>query len=249
MQSLCTLSASELNSSLGRIEREYLPQETLMELLLDKIENKARICGVEEIHPPLAQWTGVKLYTDGRVHEISWGVKGLIGEIDLQLVPESVTAIMLWENTLHGSLNLSCLPDGMKELYCSQNAFTGTIDLIHLPSSMTGLSASFNELSGSLNLQQLPRRLLTLYLNNNAFSGSISLINLPSTMTTLNLSMNDLSGKTNFENLPTAMEYLNVSNTQLSGEIKVFSGESGQRGKRVCAEYSNIVVIKEKYTK
>ena len=124
-----------LDSSLGRVERESLPQQALMEMLIEGIANKEKICGDVDAPKDIEEWTGVSI-EDGQVANT---------------------------NHLTGTVDLASLPTAMKELLLEINAFTGSIGLERLPERMEEIYVFHNQLSGSLKLDSLPDTLTDFY--------------------------------------------------------------------------------------
>ena len=254
-------------SHLGRVEKASLSTQTLMELFVEGIENKERICGNAEEPADIDEWTGFVHSEEQPTDEaekqfnIDWSYLLLVGTVDLQWVPPTVIVLDISDNELGGSLNLTALPQSSQKLDLHSNHFSGEIDLCHLPAEIEVLDLSENKLSGSLNLERLPLSIRELRLNYNRFSGtmclrklprgfvdlsvggnelsgSVDLTALPVTMNSLRLYKNNFEGKTDFSQLPEILNFLDVSYTNLSGEIVV-----GNQRAYFSVEHSNVQLI------
>ncbi|KNH06899.1 leucine-rich repeat protein [Perkinsela sp. CCAP 1560/4] len=181
-----------VDSSLGRVDRESLPQQTLMEMVIDGITNKEEICGDLDEPKDIEEWNGV-LMEDGEVVEINWDERELTGSLHLGWLPSSVRKFNGSMSRLTGTVDLANLPIAMTQLELGLNAFTGSIDIERLPPVMEFLNVSSNELIGSLNLGSLPKAMTDFFAHYNKFSGSIDLSQLPAVLARLSLAANQLS--------------------------------------------------------
>ncbi|KNH04860.1 hypothetical protein XU18_3985 [Perkinsela sp. CCAP 1560/4] len=60
-----------VDPSLGRVDLESLPQQALMEMVIEGIANKEKICGDVDEPKDIEEWKGVTV-EDGQVVEINW---------------------------------------------------------------------------------------------------------------------------------------------------------------------------------
>ena len=180
-----------VDSSLGRVDRESLPQQTLMEMVIEEITNKEKICGDVDEPKDIEEWKGM-IVEDGEVIGIDWSDYGLRGSVHLEWLPSAVRKFVVRWNYLTGTLDWA-VPTSMKWLDLGHNLFDGSICLEALPEKMEYLSIPNNELSGSLNLASLPDTLAEFNAGENKFSGSVDLTQLPAALTQLDLSENKLS--------------------------------------------------------
>ncbi|KNH04162.1 leucine-rich repeat protein [Perkinsela sp. CCAP 1560/4] len=184
-----------LDPLLGRLDYASLSQQALMELVIEEIINKQKICGDSNEPQDIDDWLGVKL-EDDKVVEIDWNSSDLTGLLHLQWLPSSVCTCTIILNQLAGTLDLASLPVAMKQLGLGINAFTGCIDLERLPENMESFAINSNQLSGSLKLGSLPKTLTQFNATYNKFSGCIDLTQLPAALTGLYVSNNQLSALT-----------------------------------------------------
>ena len=242
-------------SYLGRVAKSSLSTQTLMEIFFAGIENREVICGSGEEPAEIEKWEGFEYcheqptnYTE-KHFKIAWTGRKLVGSIDLQWLPLTLSSLQASRNKLGGSLNTNALPPSIQVLDLCFNELSGEIDLRHLPAKIKALFLSKNQLSGSLNLEKLPQSIEVLYLACNHFSGSVCFRHLPASLQELSVGENDLfgmvdltrlpvtmnslwlhsnyfEGKTDFSELPESLEKLYVSYTNLSGKIIARNGET-----------------------
>uniref|UniRef100_A0A7S4KSB0 Leucine-rich repeat protein n=1 Tax=Paramoeba aestuarina TaxID=180227 RepID=A0A7S4KSB0_9EUKA len=194
---------STADPSLGKIDKTTMSQQTLMELLIDGITNKAIICGSAEDPWNIANWEGISLNHSGEVTRIEWSWYDPDGSLALEWLPSTVEKFEVFHSIF------------------SATWLTGTINLTSLPDLMESLSLYGSNLTGEVALRSLPSKMEILDLRNNKFFGAVDLRSLPSTLDTLRLSRNDFEGVTDFSRLPTALVMLDISNTRLEGVIEV----------------------------
>ena len=130
----------------GRVDRASLPQQALMEMVIDGIANKQKICGDANEPKDSEEWIGVTV-EDEEVVSIRWRQFKLEGSLHLECLPSSVMEFDATDNNLTGSLDRASLPTSLKKLNLAGNEFTGAIDLERLPKSMVILGVSYNHLS------------------------------------------------------------------------------------------------------
>ena len=259
--------AVAVDPALGKIDKSSLPTQTLMEIFIEGIENKEIICGSTEEPTDVDEWEGFK-YSDEHPNEdtekpfsINWNELDLVGSIDLQWLPSTVSSLQAARNKLGCFLNLTTLPDSIQRLNLSNNVFSGEIDLCHLLADLKELNLTRNQLSGSLHLENLPQSMQSLYVHVNRFSGTVCLRHLPLNLIEVSLASNNLSGpldltrlpinmkflwlgknnfegETDFSGLPRSLQLLAVSYTNLSGQIL-----AQNRTTRFYVEHSNVEVI------
>mmetsp|Transcript_24036 Transcript_24036/g.37440 ORF Transcript_24036/g.37440 Transcript_24036/m.37440 type:complete len:224 (-) Transcript_24036:54-725(-) len=209
---------------LGKVNKDSFSQQTLMEMVVDGIENKSQI--YDDSSSDISTWNLVMFNESHEVVEISWSEMGLKGSVNLEWLPPTTCSVNLWWNCLKGSLHLGSLPETLVDLNASDNAHSGDVSLEALPNVLERLNLSFNGFTGSVDLNHLPTALQYLHLNNNEFCGAVCLINLPSALTEIFLNRNRFSGFTDFSNLPKNLRILGVAYTQIEGTIESEEGKS-----------------------
>ena len=135
-----------VDPSLGRVDLESLPQQALMEMVIEGIANKEKICGDVDEPKDIEEWKGV-IIESGEVVGIAWNGFKLSGSLHLQWLPSSVRKLVVSWNNLTDTLDLASLPTAMENLFLGFNAFTGSIGLERLPKRMNNLDVSYNQLS------------------------------------------------------------------------------------------------------
>ena len=231
--------------NLGRVDYNSLSDQTLMEMLIDGLdeETKEKFQDTDKMYLDVCEWDFVKCDADNRVVEICarsklsgsiqlqytppkvthfrlvWSQSNVHGTIDLTHLPEAIQKISITGTQLSGSIDLEQLPHGMLVLSLISNCFTREINLSSLPGRMKKLTLSDNKLTGSINLTQLPQDLENLYLHSNQFQGSINLTQLPGSLQDLFLNNNQLSGSLYLGALPQAMVRIKLQNNSFSGSF------------------------------
>ncbi|KNH08111.1 leucine-rich repeat protein [Perkinsela sp. CCAP 1560/4] len=178
--------------SLGRVDLESLPQQALMEMVIEGITNKEQICGDANEPKDIEEWEGVGI-EDGQVVEIFWQRFDLKGELHFEWLPSSVREFHAFKNGLTGTLDLASFPTSMKELSLGLNALIGSIILERFPKNMEVFRVFQNQLSGPLKLESLPDTLTDFIAGYNQFTGSVNLTQLPAALSFLDLENNRLS--------------------------------------------------------
>ncbi|KNH08114.1 hypothetical protein XU18_1330, partial [Perkinsela sp. CCAP 1560/4] len=115
-----------VDPSLGRVDKESLPQQALMEMVIDGVKNKDEICGDANEPKDIKEWKGVGI-EGGEVVEIAWRQFRLRGALHLEWLPSSVRKALVSWNKLTGTLDCASLPTSLEKLDIGCNAFTGLI--------------------------------------------------------------------------------------------------------------------------
>ena len=178
-----------IDSSLGKVDKDSFPQQTLMEMALERTATKQRIYSNESTE--ISQWNGVGINENGEVMTIDWKEFNLRGEVRVDCLPNSVEYFSVSINYLLGSLDLTDLPRELHALDVSDNVYTGDICLTCLPPCLERLDVSRNQFGGSIDLTSLPPKLQVLNLSTNYFEGEIDCSRLPESLSMLNFSFND----------------------------------------------------------
>mmetsp|Transcript_10919 Transcript_10919/g.16500 ORF Transcript_10919/g.16500 Transcript_10919/m.16500 type:complete len:217 (-) Transcript_10919:61-711(-) len=180
---------------LGKLDKASLPQQTLMELVIEKIENKEQLYGISKDPSTIANWSCTRFDAEGKIVGIIAEWQDLSGSLQLEWLPLTTLSVNFYYNELTGTIALTQLPDGLCVIDLSWNNFVGTVDLRYLPSHLKGLNFDRNHLSGSLDLTQLPLGIKNLQLHGNDFEGETDFSRLPLSLERLCLSDNrNLSG-------------------------------------------------------
>ncbi|KNH08097.1 hypothetical protein XU18_1313 [Perkinsela sp. CCAP 1560/4] len=137
-----------VDPSLGRLDYASLSQQALMEMVIEGIANKEKICGDVDEPTDIEEWEGVTI-EDGQVVEIAWRQFRLRGALHLEWLPSSVRKVLVSCNKLTGTLDCASLPTSLKKLNIGCNAFTGLINMESLPEGMEEISVHCNDLSAN----------------------------------------------------------------------------------------------------
>mmetsp|Transcript_5079 Transcript_5079/g.7589 ORF Transcript_5079/g.7589 Transcript_5079/m.7589 type:complete len:215 (-) Transcript_5079:22-666(-) len=201
-----------VDTSLGRIENASLSQQTLMEVLISKIDNTEMILRDTGEIDDIFTWKNVAFTTDKEVEEIDWSYWWLTGTFDIQWLPPTLRILSVWRNHLKGEIDFTNLPASMTHLDLSENEFFGSVDLRSLPSGMIEFDVGKNSFSGSISLQSLPVGIQKLYLHNNSLEGETGFGSLPESLVDLDLSYTNLSGDLLFD----GWKYFVVHNSHIN---------------------------------
>ena len=221
--------------TLGRVDYSLLSDQTLMEILIEGIDDqtKKQYQDKHGMYLDVCEWSCIECDDDERVVEIGLGFGRISGSIQLRYVPPKVKILKMsspWMGgELTGPVDLAHLPDGMQQLYLENNQLTGEIDLTQLLGEMEYLYLQNNQFTGEIDLTRLPDGMVRLYLENNNLAGEVDLTHLPNAMEQLYLTDNQLTGEIDLTHLPDRMHVLHLENNLLSGSFFIKSQTS-----RVC---------------
>ena len=207
--------------SLGRVNRQTVPQQTLFELLVSEMPDSAGFRPIDEDFADFCTWLGVTVDESKNATGISWNrvFADHSGSIDFGYLPLTLTSLSIESNGLQGIVRTLDLPPKLKICHLSCNRFDGELLLDDLPETLKDLTVSRNSFSGSVYLGNLPQSLGTLDLSSNAFSGSIKLNKLPATLRRLSLERNALTGSLELGELPDGMLDIVLNNNYFSGTV------------------------------
>ena len=227
--------------SLGRFDKNSMPQQTLIEMLVqDFIDVKIAKDEEGNFHD-IEKWCIFKFNADGEVAEINIDVDDkemgfyLIynndfirsiktgcfsegGTIDFQYVPSTVTSLIICEMEFEGTLETKDLPAGLLKLSLTENKFAGTFSISDLPSKIDYVSIRSNHFEGSLDIESLPGSVTVFVASQNHFLGTINLNNLPRALRSLVLSDNELTGSLELRNAPITLEEVSLFGNNFQGE-------------------------------
>ena len=214
----------------GRVRRELLPQEHVLEEFLrgatvrDRtwITEKRRLFGgMKKVSP--CTWKGVSCNADQNIVSItsSKGIPQLEGNLSWGALPSTLTSVGLRSYpNLWGEINLDYLPARMQHFCLSGTSMSGTLSLQNLPPKLETLKLERNRFSGNLDLSTMTAECLKeLGLRENKLTGSIILSALPRGLRTLDLSSNDFTGPIDLRALPRNLHQFNLSINKLSGTL------------------------------
>ena len=125
------LFLNTVDPSLGRVDHDSFSHQTLMEMVIEGITNREKVCGDFAEPKDIEEWKGVEI-EDGKVAEIDWDHFDMEGSLHLEWLPSSVRKFTMFQSRLTGTLDLASLPISMKELDLGFNAFTANPTKGHL---------------------------------------------------------------------------------------------------------------------
>ena len=219
-----------VDASLGRLDYSLMPDQALMEMLVEGFDDKTQKQYQDNhgMYLDVCEWSGITCDAHQRVIRIVIDIddssENVCSLLELCHVPPKVKVLKISSmpgGKLTGSVDLTQLPCGMEALHLNSHQLTGAIDLTQLPGGMNALYLLNNQLTGAIDLTQLPGGMEYLYLRNNQLTGAIDLTQLPSGMKTLWLSNNQLTGAIDLTQLPGEMKTLWLNNNQLSGSLVI----------------------------
>ena len=237
---------SSADPSLGRFDADSIPDQILMEMLIDGLrENqKSLFQDADGGFTDVCAWHGVECTGDDvkcvkfaficfseaqfpferiprRIEHFEISTCNLHGTLNTEYLPPNLTNLDLSYNRLHGSLNFKGLPSALVSLILRENDFHGFCALSDLPKTLVSFDAALNNFSGEIALDDLPAVMQSLNLQKNKLTGSVTIGKLPPPMVVLDLSKNSLSGDLALllEEIPREMEYIDVTDNPLSGTI------------------------------
>ena len=221
-----------MDSALGRLDYDSLPDQTLMEMLFDGIsddekrafhDSDGNFKDVCEWTPNKVPWKNIRC-ADDHVWSVVFreGIDFGTKQFPFNFIPSNVHVFILESCGLHGTLETSMLPPHLYTFSVCDNALYGTIAWNMLPRDLDDMSVSANFFSGRIILAALPRGLSKFYACENKFSGEIALSDLPDQINKVNLSYNQLQGSIRIESpLPFFLSQLDLSKNEFYGDVLI----------------------------
>ena len=222
------------NTSIGRVDKNALPDQARLELLVGDIENIEELKDSEGAFLPIEKWSGLGFDADGHIDTIKFektvnfwvGASGESytigpeGSVDFQWVPESVTSLQFGGLGLQGTLDTAALPRCMISLEIDGNNFRGKFCQSGLPRSMRNVGISYNAFQGPIDAAEMPRSMEVFWASANAFSGSINFRALPRFLKEFSVERNALSGEIDLSRIPGGLRYFDIRRNDF-GQSKV----------------------------
>ena len=249
------LYLSSADPSIGRLDIALLPDQVLMELLVEGMGlDKEKLKDNEGDFKEVCAWTGVQC-TKERVSSIKFFCRpftiaqfpfdfippltwhftmfdcSLRGTLDTAVLPQNLLEFSVSKNSLHGEINFKDFPRMLRRIYLFENNFTGSCVLSDLPPLLTVFDSGNNTFSGDLSLSNLPQEMQRLILFNNRFSGSINIQTLPPCMWEIDLEANQFTGDIRIAPIPESLGWINVRRNPLSGTV-IMQCQIGEAYKR-----------------
>ena len=198
--------------SCGRIDKNALPQETLLELLVADLKGCEAFRDSEGSYTAIATWPGLEFNDSGDVTGIDCEFDAFSDIFDADYVPLVKQG---------GSIDLAFLPHKLKKFIINCMKLAGTVDTSTLPRGLELFEIETNAFFGSFVVGDLPRGMTYLYVQDNKLSGSFHLEDLPPALQTLDASHNCFEGSLDFSKLPDTLEYLFMQHNKFSGSISL----------------------------
>ena len=239
---LKTLIFAEIPGA-GRFSVGSVSQQTALEILCANMKDAKQLKDAEGDFRDIELWKGLRFDAKGNVSEIDFehnfdfdffassdeeadayteGTSlGPGGSMDLQWIPESVTAFCIAYLEISGSVDTAKLPRKLEEFDISCNVFTGEFRMDGLPETMKGLNVKRNALSGQLILADLPRGIQMVYVSNNAFTGCVKMEDLPPRIEIFDAEQNQLCGEISLEKLPNLLSTLDLTHNNFKQDVLV----------------------------
>ena len=214
-----------IDHSLGRLDYTLLSDQALMEMLFDglKPKHKRKFQDARRNYKDISEWGRKKDWCEnGRVVKIALLWYHFIGEqFPFEFIPPLVEEFALHSCHVHGTLDGSLLPLGMKGFAVGWNSLHGTLRFQAFPRGLLCMDIHSNAFFGSCVLSDLPDKLTNFDASRNKFSGEISLNALPACLKELDLSSNNLSGSITLKEIPESLADIRLGFNEFSGDYQV----------------------------
>ena len=223
------------DSALGRFQKESLPSQDLLEMLVCGLDGVDRLKDRRGDFLDIHKWKAIAFDQKDNVISVHFNTPvsrdlaydrpplkrsvGSGGTIDLQWLPHTVVSFESPSMQFQGTIETALLPSGLFSFNAKSNQFRGTFDIAHLPSNIEYVIIDRNALEGSLDLPALPRRVKEFLANENQFSGSIDLDNLPQTLKRLSIAHNALTGRLSLLCPSESLRYLYFEGNQFDTSV------------------------------
>ena len=219
---LLNLVRSVEESALGRLDYNSIPDQALMELLVDGVDKDLKDLIQDEhgTYLDVCEWCYVECDADERVARFSCNLE-LMGSFAMSYMPPHITEFTLTFCDVEGTIDAAKLPSQILSLHINTCHFVGAIDMTELPATIIKLQIPKNKFSGSCDLTALPSAIEVLDGKENQFTESINLEKLPGKLKYLDLSRNKLSGELCFSSLPNTLKYLFLGRNTFCGSFQM----------------------------
>ena len=216
--------------ALGRVDHASLPQETLMELLLNN-PNDRRFTDSQGTLKTPCDWRGVHCNENGEISQIVWRGQraGFLRRqrtferpIHLRWIPSTIEKLVVYDWRAE-NFDPVYLPDKMQSLTLRKCNLKGTMEARNLPRSLLSIDLTQNAVSGTINARDLPLNLCKIELSKNALTGSVNLEDLPRNLVEVSFSHNQMTGTLNCINLPLNLKRLSLCHNQFFGVVDLLS--------------------------
>ena len=215
-------------SSIGRFDTQSLPQQTLMEILVENLTDVGIAKDASGCFIDIKGWSILSFDVEDNVTEIRMDADNAEmrfdffddvkiprsiasgcfeegGSIDLRFTPSTVHSLSISFMGFTGTLETQTLPHGLTELLINANQFFGPFDIKGLPPGMQEAHIQKNHFEGALLVEYLPEQISIFNASANRFHGTVNLTKLPHGIEELYLSMNTFHGDIRLSNIPSAL--------------------------------------------
>ena len=195
---LFLLLCQSMDSALGKVDRNSMTQQSLMEILVSEWKEQSNFQASNGDFFDATKWRGIKCDIEDNIVSVSWidwfWARNEGGTLDLQWLPCTVTRFAVTGSRLEGTVDMISLPRNLEYLFLDRNDLYGTIDIPSAPNPIKKLILYENHFHGTLNLLCIPPHAEVIQLNNNKFHGCVVIGNLPPSLRDLCLRENDFKG-------------------------------------------------------
>ena len=219
----------------GRVNYELLDEQTLMELLVQDVNEIQELQTDDGEFLQLSLWPGIVLDEESHVREIEYSKHisfemffdgsnyrdytiGPNGSMGFQWIPRHVIVLKILLLDLEGTIETDMLPPVLIKMDLSCNKFSGTFRMSGLPRTLQYLRLDTNCFVGSVDLSSMPPSLRICHIADNRFEGQLDFRNLPSNLDTFFAHGNHFSGSIDFQYLPDTLQNLNLVGNEIKQE-------------------------------
>ena len=210
-----------IDTKAGRFDKASIPQQALMELLIEKFNSRSQLFTEQDAIPDFCTWVGITCSEEGELTKISWSIWQQIsgGTLCLQWLPLTVQTVCIENSQLCGKIETHKLPESLEHLSLLGNCINGSFDCGGLPRKLQTLNLFSNRLSGEVDFKSLPPSLLHFTVKGNDFHGTFDLDVMPRSMTIVNIAKNQFCGEISLRGLPEGIRDLFLEMNSFCGTL------------------------------
>ena len=242
---LFTLFAAD--QSIGRVDTNCLPDQSLMELAISKAtdEAKAHYTDAHGDYTDACEWDFVTCDADGHVEDIYISFRSAMtgGTFCFDFLPRRISTFAAHLRSFQGTIETAQLPETLEDFNVLCNKLEGTVDMTRLPNNLIKFGIISNRFTGSLDLTLLPPLLDHCAVDRNKFSGTVNLSALPPKLRDLTFSHNDLTGAIVLVNLPETLARIDVNDNDFSSGLEILQAPQKFRLNAYRAGMKGTVVV------
>jgi len=158
-----------------------------------------------------------------------------LSEIDISLLPGSVTYLELSSNLFHGLVDFEALPEMLRNIHLANNKFVGPVSLVSLPNNTRYIYLDFNSFEGPLDLTCLPSKFNTISAYDNRLNGELNISQLPRSTRQLALAKNQFQGTIDLSYLPPLVYYVSFFGNNLT--VYMDTSKFSENFREFCISY------------